>query len=237
MRREVDINDITDGNKYKSTDMVKVSCNDCRGCSKCCRDMGKSIILDPYDIYQLTKGLGLSFDELLTGEGTVDSLAEEGNEGPDDKSGVEPMIELSMVDGLMLPNILMDNKRKACSMLSEEGRCRIHEFRPGLCRLFPLGRLYEDGAFSYINQIYECDYANKSKVKIKKWLGIDNLAAYEKFVLKWHDFLEEVRQVADNAEDTDTVRAIMFGFIKRFFRDPYDTDRSFYEQIEERFNA
>ena len=40
---------------YGSNDMAKVGCHDCNGCSSCCQDMGQSIWLDPYDIYNLTK--------------------------------------------------------------------------------------------------------------------------------------------------------------------------------------
>lgn len=214
MIREVDINDISDGNRYHSNDMVKISCNDCNGCYKCCTDMGKSIILDPYDIYQLTIGLNVSFEELLAGD--------------------EPVIELSLVDGLLLPNIVMDNDRNSCRMLSDTGRCTIHGFRPGFCRMFPLGRIYEDGKFSYFNQIYECDYPTKSKVKIKKWLGIDNLASYEKFCISWHDYLDEVRGAIKDANDTDMASKIMVGLINRFYREGYRSDISFYDQINER---
>lgn len=38
---------------YKPNDLVRVDCHDCRGCSSCCRDMGDSIKLDPYDAWQL----------------------------------------------------------------------------------------------------------------------------------------------------------------------------------------
>ena len=38
---------------YSNNDMVKLGCNDCKGCFSCCCGMGQSILLDPYDIYQL----------------------------------------------------------------------------------------------------------------------------------------------------------------------------------------
>ena len=47
MKREVDLNEISDGRLYSSGDMVKVDCHDCEGCSACCQGMGNSIILDP----------------------------------------------------------------------------------------------------------------------------------------------------------------------------------------------
>ena len=66
MKRNVDINEISDGKLYGANDLVKADCGDCKGCSDCCHGMGESIVLDPYDVYRLTKGLNLSFEMLLT---------------------------------------------------------------------------------------------------------------------------------------------------------------------------
>ena len=56
MKRDIDINEISDGKFYGPNDMVKADCGDCKGCSACCQGMGESIVLDPYDIYRLTTG-------------------------------------------------------------------------------------------------------------------------------------------------------------------------------------
>ena len=129
MEREIDLKEISDGRLYSSSDMVKADCGDCKGCSACCQGMGSSILLDPYDIYRLSTGTGLTFEDLLKGR-----------------------IELNMSDGLILPNLKMAGEKEACSFLNGEGRCSVHPFRPGFCRLFPLGRRYENGSFQYFLQ-------------------------------------------------------------------------------------
>ena len=126
MLRECDINEISDGKRYQANDMVKLGCNDCMGCHSCCEGMEDTIVLDPYDIYRLTKNLDLDFTRLMQGR-----------------------IALHVEEGLILPHLAMDEETGACSFLNEEGRCSIHAHRPGICRLFPLGRIYEDGGFSY----------------------------------------------------------------------------------------
>ena len=130
MKRTVRLEDISDGRLYGENDMVTADCRGCEGCSRCCRGMGKSIILDPYDIYRMTRGTGRSIQELLAG-GTV---------------------ELNVVDGVILPNLAMNGSEEKCAFLNEEGRCNIHGSRPGICRLFPLGRYYENGDFRYFLQ-------------------------------------------------------------------------------------
>ena len=51
--------------RYGPQDMVRISSSACAGCGACCRGMGDTIVLDPYDVWQLTAGLGKSFEELL----------------------------------------------------------------------------------------------------------------------------------------------------------------------------
>jgi len=217
MIREVDIDEISDGKRYHSNDMAKIGCNDCKDCKTCCcRNMGHTIILDPYDVYQLTLGLNTDFDHLMTGD--------------------RPVLELSMADGILLPNIRMQENGNCCIFLDENERCTIHNYRSGFCRMYPLGRIYENGGFSYFNQIHECDYPNKSKVKVKKWLGIPNLSEYEKFVLKWHDYLEEFRESVRNMSDVSEVSKACVDFLTRFYKTPYNMEVSFYEQIYTRFN-
>ena len=74
MRRKVTLEEISEGRLYTSNDMVKAGCNDCQGCSACCRNMGKSLVLDPYDIYQMTIGLATDFMILLNGKIKLDMI-------------------------------------------------------------------------------------------------------------------------------------------------------------------
>ena len=157
MLRNCSLEEISDGRLYDQTDMVKAYCNECKGCHACCEGMGNSIILDPLDVSRLTKETGKSFEALLA-----------------------DTIELNVVDGLILPNIKMVNG--ACTFLNAEGRCGIHAARPGFCRLFPLGRYYEDGGFKYFLQIHECDRAGKVKVKVSKWIDTPDLSCIHDYV-------------------------------------------------------
>lgn len=206
-----DLLEISDGKLYGNNDMAKVSCQDCKGCSSCCQDMGESIWLDPYDIYQLTRNLGKTLEELLAKE-----------------------IELNVVDGLILPNIKMAGEGvPSCSFLNEEGRCSIHEFRPGYCRLFPLGRNYEEDKLTYFVLKDACPAPNKSKVKINKWLGVHNLKMYEKFLVEWHGLTKKLREFyAENSEEENAIKAINMKFLQTFYLTPYADD--FYQEFGKR---
>ena len=81
MRREIDLTEISDGKRYEANDMVRVDCGGCQGCFSCCEGMGTSVILDPYDVRELTKGLSLTFEQLLNSVlelNVVDEAAKKG---------------------------------------------------------------------------------------------------------------------------------------------------------------
>ena len=65
MKRNVSLAEISDGRLYDRNDMVKADCHGCQDCSACCRGMGNSVILDPYDMYRLQTGLKKSATELI----------------------------------------------------------------------------------------------------------------------------------------------------------------------------
>ena len=213
MKRNVDINEISDGRLYSSGDMVKADCHDCEGCSECCRGMGSSIILDPMDIWRIQKGMGKGFQALL----------EEGK------------IELNMADGMILPDLKMDTEREACPFLDSRGRCSIHACRPGLCRLFPLGRYYEENGFKYFIQIHECRKQDRGKIKIKKWLGIPNLKAYENYIMEWHAFLNQCENALETLSE-ENVRILEMYVLRRFYETAYMAadENGFYEEFSAR---
>ena len=65
MKRQVTMEEISDGKLYTSNDLVKADCGDCEGCHACCTGMGSSIVLDPLDIVRICRGTGAAFISCL----------------------------------------------------------------------------------------------------------------------------------------------------------------------------
>ncbi len=215
MERNIDLNEISDGRLYGSNDMVKADCGSCEGCSACCRGMGSSVVLDPFDVYRLTTGLQTTFQSLLS-----------------------RALELNAVDGIILPNLKMAGEEEVCPFLNEKGRCIIHPLRPGFCRLFPLGRLYEDGSFRYFLQVKECKKENRSKVKVRKWIDTPDIKQYEEFVCKWHYFLKDLSNAFGNGRDGKALslaKTVSLYILNQFYITPYDSGEDFYSQFYRRF--
>lgn len=207
MRRNIRLEEISDGRLYTANDMVKADCRDCEGCSACCRNM-EAVVLDPLDIANLCQGLGKTFEELM---GSA--------------------IELKLVDGVILPHLKMTGEEETCSFLDQNGRCSVHSFRPGICRLFPLGRYYSEEGLRYFLQVHECRKEDRSKIKVKKWLGISDLASYEKYILQWHAFLQTCEEAMETLDD-ENQRIFQLYILRTFYQTPYGQE--FYQEFYQR---
>ncbi|MTK10413.1 MAG: YkgJ family cysteine cluster protein [Hungatella sp.] len=214
MKREIDIKEISDGKLYDLNDMVKAGCKDCEGCSACCKGMGNSIVLDPLDVFRLTKGLDCTFEALLQNQA-----------------------ELNVVDGIVLPSIRMGEEGEACGFLDPQGRCSIHSFRPGICRLFPLGRIYTEVGIRYFLQIYECAKKNRTKVKVRSFMDNPDGKRYDKFIADWHDLLKKAENEMEKRNDPNFTRELSMNVLKMFYLTPYEKDQDFYDQFGKRLEA
>ncbi|WP_026509640.1 YkgJ family cysteine cluster protein [Butyrivibrio sp. LC3010] len=214
MIRDVELDSISDGRKYEAGDLAKLGVGDCSGCHACCCGMGDTVVLDPYDVFSMEKGLSKKFEELQ-----------------------KDSIDLRVVDGIILPCLKMTGsacgENEACNFLNDEGRCSIHAFRPGFCRLFPLGRIYENETHKYFLQVDECQKERQAKIKIKKWIGTPNFAQYEKYVDTWHYFIKGISERTGEMGE-DQLKAVNMGLLRTFYAMDYDVNADFYPQFYDR---
>lgn len=215
MEHTVNLNEISDGKLYTKNDLVKLGCDGCNHKASCCRFAEDTITLDPYDMYQLNTGEGLPFELLYSRE----------------------LIALAPVKGLLLPHLNFSKETGTCPFLESDGLCRIHGNRPGLCRLFPLARYFEDDILYYILQVHECPNTVTPKVKVKNWLGISNLEQYETFLTEWHKLVTELQDKIAAATDNQTINTVTTVFLKLFYLTPYGKDEDFYSQFNQRKEA
>ncbi len=201
------INPDSDGRFYELEEMARVNCQDCKGCSACCEHMGRSILLDPYDVVKLAKATGKDFAQMHS----------------------EGLIELTIEQGLIIPCIKMQKATDACPFLVNQ-RCSIHSDRPGYCRLFPLGRDFQNGEFRYILLNKLCP-ANKSKIKVSDWIGISQSRQYHEYIENWHSFKKYISQKLEGEEEAVQKDFGMY-LLNMFYIKADFTIDEFFAQIE-----
>ena len=194
--------ELWDGRYYSANDMVRADCAGCEGCSHCCHGMGESLELDPYDFLRLARGLRKKPEELLTFAA-----------------------DLHVDDGLIVPFMKMSGDSEACTFLGPDGRCTIHEFRPDICRLFPLGRVYDETGIRYILQSRECICENRREIPVRDWVAEPEGERYEQYRLAYHDFRNAVKRRIRTAPSADTVKICNMMILTELYMKPAETDR------------
>ena len=146
-------------------------------------------------------------------------------------------LELNVVDGLIMPNLKMQKSDGRCAFLREDNLCNIHTIRPGICRMFPLGRYWEDEThFKYIVQKGECNKDNLSKIKLKKWLGIEGLAEYDSYIVRWHEYVKQLQAALPGLSE-DNVKILNTFNLRVFYMTTYAgcaDDKAFYAEFDRR---
>ncbi len=101
---------------FADSDQVGLTCGT-EGCpSNCCKN-GPHIVLNPYEIALIRAAAGTPYEDLLD------------------------ILETDRANGFPLVMLPRDPQ---CPFWTESG-CRVYAARPLACRLFPLGRVFEDG--------------------------------------------------------------------------------------------
>ena len=103
----------------------------CQRCGACCRDrISEPIILTGYDMYKLAGALGM--------RSTMNLL--------------ETQIVSVSQTAYGLPMCVLSVTPEGACCLLEGSDCAVHEAKPAVCALYPLGRVYdaEEGSYTYI---------------------------------------------------------------------------------------
>lgn len=204
---------ISDGKIYDIEDRVKADTGGCNGCSACCHSVGDLVGLTPFDVYQIKSHLNQSFDALL-----MDHL------------------QLREENKIALPYLKMHGKTERCSFLNQEGRCSIHAYRPNICRLFPLGRIYERGSFKYFLQVNSCLKPHLNEVSIKEWIDIKDYEENKVFILAWHDFLKALHFKMKFVRDEKEQEIIRHYVLDTFYDTMLKDEDNFYVAFEKKLS-
>lgn len=205
MKSVMSLEGISDGRLYDIEDLVSADAGGCNGCSACCQGVGNLFALTPYDVYEIRVCLKKSFEELL--EETL-ILKEDGK--------------------LILPHLGMTEDEESCKFLDLNGRCSIHSHRPNICRLFPLGRIYENNNFKYFLQVGNCKNAVLNEVKVSDWLGIEDYEKNKEFILMWHNTIKAMNFRMKFVYDEDAKKSLNDILLNSFYRLEVEVGEDFY---------
>ena len=191
----------------------------CTQCGKCCENR-EDILLNPQDLFRIAKYLGQTpqdvvehFCEVYTGE---DSRM--------------PIVRL-----------LPEGPAKRCPFLVRN-KCRIHEAKPAVCAMFPLGRAHgfdlETGKplpeILYIFDKPHCGDDSETHT-VREWLGSFHIPVDDPFYLEWSEalvFFAEAMRKLEKVHPAATAIVIRPAVYEHLYL-AYNTREDFLPQFQE----
>lgn len=141
----------------------------CRKCGKCCTHQ-HTILFNTRDIFRIAQKLEIT--PMMV---------------------IEKYAETYIGDSTCIPVVRMVpcGKQEACPFL-EEGRCSIHDCKPTVCAIYPLGRVImgdtmeeiSTAKVQYFIQNHSCG-SQKQRHTVREWLGRFNIPENDEFFLLW----------------------------------------------------
>jgi len=156
---------------------------ECRGCGKCCKNR-EDILLNPQDLFRIAQHLYLKPEEVV--ERYCERLVGESSRLP-------------------LIRLLPRGKERTCPFLLNR-RCRVHQAKPSVCSLFPLGRYLKPDPegitppeTGYI--VWPVTCGRPTQTTVRSHLESFGIPLEDEFHTKWNETMMELIAFIHEAED------------------------------------
>lgn len=132
----------------------------CKSCGRCCRNRD-DINLTGYDVYRIAKYFGKSNDEIITQYCSI------------------------FQSQMLLPSAALKMRAGTCPFLRNK-KCSVQQSKPGVCRCYPLGRMFLPGdqSASFIRGAAGCNYT-PHEILVRDWVGEFALEEAERIGSLW----------------------------------------------------
>jgi len=200
----------------------------CHKCGKCCRHQN-TILFNPRDIFQIARKLQ------MTPEQVISEYAE---------------TYIGSASKIPVVHMVPRGKNEVCPFL-ENGLCSIHDCKPTVCALFPLGRVVvnktalERGSENNGPEIeFEVKYmlndidcgSRKQANTVREWLARFGIPEHDKFFLLWSELTIKLHGMISELEkrhvSNETLNMFWNAIFSILYLD-YDTSTDFLPQFRQ----
>ena len=195
----------------------------CRRCGKCCIHQ-ETIIFNARDIYNIAKKKGMTVQEVVNAY----------TEAYIGRNSHIPIVHL-----------LSNGPKGACPLL-ENGRCSVHDCKPTVCALFPLGRVIIGAKFGgpiedldnlqvkYMLNEHSCGSAKRVNT-VRSWLARFGIPEHDEFYLLWNKVLMSLTPAIMKLEEAKVSEPVLSMFWDAIYQTlylQYDTNQEFMPQFQ-----
>lgn len=155
-------------------------------------------------------------------------------------------IYISRNSCIPIVHLLSNGPKGACPLLSADGRCSVHDCKPTVCALFPLGRVAinrtddqapgegEMPTIKYILNDHSCGSA-KTVNTVRSWLAKFGIPEQDEFYLLWNKVRMSLTPAVMKLEEekvSEPVLEMLWGVIYETLYLHYDTSQEFMPQFQ-----
>ncbi len=190
------------------TDPLQLSCGIAGCASNCCKS-GAPIVLNPYEISLICRASTMSYEDLLD------------------------IVDTDRADGFPL---VMLPREPACHFWTKNG-CSIYNARPLACRLFPIGRVYDDAQSRFVLPGRNfCDGLVPEPARtVGDYLKTQDTALHIRMADRWIEFVNEIERLSLADKPVTSVAFHLFVYSPDTPPVPSSENADAITSLEERF--
>lgn len=191
----------------------------CRSCGDCCTsNAAEEILLSPYDLYTMANGLNISIKDVI-----------------------DNYCDYYIGESSNFVIVRLDTLNNRCRFL-KNNKCSIHNCKPSICRLYPLGRMISfdtktnDKEFVYFLINQHCG-GKGNHYLVDEWVP-DRINS-EKVFLQQADLVTTLHntmkydEIQKNNKMLNTVLNKYYSALMTVYYTQYDLELPFFEQYNE----
>lgn len=190
---------------------------ECEMCGNCCRNRSDPILLTGADVYRIACTLGQTMIDVVT----------------DNTRGY-------IGDTSHLPVIALEERMDGSCRFLRKGRCMVHQSKPAVCALYPLGRIYnfQDNSFHYFVNPKTCQSYHKSEKSwtLQEWLDLFKIEESEEMARVWNRLMGGLTMVTYKMKK-DEIKGPLLDILLFAMYFGYDTSKPYIEQVERHMAA
>lgn len=186
---------------------------ECEMCGSCCRNRSEPILVTGADIYRMARALGITMMNAVE-DNTVGYIGESSH----------------------MPVLVLKERLDGSCRLLRKGRCMVHQDKPAVCALYPLGRFYDfqDDSFHYFVNPVTCQPNRKDGKSwtLQEWLDEFKIEETEKMTRVWNRLIGGLAMITHEM-NRDEIKGRLLNVLLAALYFDYDTSKPYIEQVEQ----